>query len=101
MAPHRENRGPTLNFVTQTAIPGIKFERETDDGQGVEAVSSVRGASKPVPIAGASAVAAPNEFFAILRCYLPETSACVKLNLALRSTSPYVDDTGARSWWAI
>jgi hypothetical protein len=53
-----------------------------------------------VAIAGASAVAAPNEFFAILRCYLPETDACIKLNLALRSTSPYVDDTGARSWWA-
>lgn len=52
-------------------------------------------------IAGASAVAAPSEFFAILRCYLPEADACIKLNMALRSTSPYVDDTGARSWWAI
>lgn len=66
----------------------------------MEAVSSIRRGSAPVAIAGASAVAAPNEFFAILRCYLPEAESCIKLNLALRSTSPYVDDTGARSWWA-
>jgi hypothetical protein len=54
-----------------------------------------------VAISGVSAVAAPGEFFAILRCYLPETDSCIKLNMALRSTSPYVDDTGSRSWWAI
>jgi hypothetical protein len=66
----------------------------------VEAVSSIRKGSAPVAIAGASAVAAPNEFFAILRCYLPEADACIKLNMALRSASPYMDDTGARSWWA-
>ena len=64
-------------------------------------MTSIRPGSAPVAIAGASAVAAPNEFFAILRCYLPETDSCIRLNMALRSTSPYVDDTGARSWWAI
>lgn len=80
---------------------GIKSEAQTDDGLGVDAVSSIRASGAPVAIAGASAVAAPNEFFAILRCYLPEADACIKLNMALRSTSPYVDDTGARSWWAI
>jgi hypothetical protein len=67
----------------------------------VEAVSSVRKSHAPIAVAGASAVAAPNEFFAILRCYLPEAESCLKtVNAQLRSGPPYVDDTGSRSWWA-
>jgi hypothetical protein len=57
-------------------------------------------------IADAAAdVAAPNEFAAILRCYVPgdepeRGGRFTRLNMALRGGPPYRDAEGARSWWA-
>lgn len=54
----------------------------------------------------AADVAAPSEFAAVLRCYIPEceeserTGRFTKLNMALRGGPPYRDAEGARSWWA-
>ena len=59
-----------------------------------------------VVLVDAADVAAPSEFAAVLRCYIPEceeserTGRFTKLNMALRGGPPYRDAEGARSWWA-
>jgi hypothetical protein len=59
-----------------------------------------------VVLVAAADVAAPSEFAAVLRCYIPEceeserTGRFTKLNMALRGGPPYRDAEGARSWWA-
>ncbi|MBE2315869.1 hypothetical protein DVA67_007770 [Solirubrobacter sp. CPCC 204708] len=72
--------------------------------------TSVSAPSQPVDsvaiIAPAADVAAPSEFAAILRCYIPEQECektagrFTRLNMALRAGPPYQDAEGARSWWA-
>jgi hypothetical protein len=55
----------------------------------------------------AADVAAPSEFAAVLRCYIPlpeedgeRSGRFTRLNMALRGGPPYRDAEGARSWWA-
>lgn len=74
--------------------------------------TSVPAASASVnPVAivvPAADVAAPSEFAAVLRCYIPlpaeeegeHLSRFIRLNMALRAGPPYRDAEGGRSWWA-
>ena len=74
--------------------------------------SSVPAAAASPPdtvaiVVPAADVAAPSEFAAVLRCYIPfaedegeRGGRFTRLNMALRGGPPYRDAEGARSWWA-
>ena len=89
---------------------GINPRAVLADGRfvGPSSTSATTAASKPpaIVLVDAADVAAPSEFAAILRCYVPEceeserTGRFTKLNIpALRGGPPYRDAEGARSWW--
>ena len=75
---------------------------------GPSSTSATTAATTPpaIVLVDAADVAAPSEFAAVLRCYVPEceeserSGRFTKLNMALRGGPPYRDVEGARSWWA-
>ena len=73
----------------------------------VPATTAAPSVKPEMIVVDAADVAAPSEFAAVLRCYIPlpeeegeRTGRFTKLNMALRGGPPYRDAEGARSWWA-